>query len=72
MQWSLNFDFMISPNKLPNIEIPSDSTQDSIWQPPNTINTEKMSWTLPISVYPTSPLTLSNVCTQTDVNRLVL
>ena len=63
---------MISPNKLPKIEISTDPSQDSVWQIPNTINTEKMSWTLPINIYPTSPILLSNVCTQTDVNRLVL
>lgn len=72
MQWKLNFDFMISSTKLTNIEIPTDPTQDAVWNAPSTINTEKMSWALAIDVYPTSPIVLSNVSPLTEDNRLVL
>ncbi len=74
LQWKLNFDFMISStNKIQSISSDTgdtDNMSDIVWQVPNILNTEKMSWSLPINVHPASPLLLSNVCGNTDTNTI--
>jgi hypothetical protein len=75
LQWRLNFDFMISStNKIQTIDSDKDENvdamADTVWQVPNILNTEKMSWSLPINVHPTSPLLLSSVCGNSDINSI--
>lgn len=58
LQWRLHFEFVTTTTPIESQSVNSDSSLDSTWQGPSTLDIETMVWDLPISVYPASPLQL--------------
>lgn len=59
LQWRLHFEFVTSNTQLIH-ELPAMELENgNIWQGPATLNIETMVWNLPIKIYPTTPLQIS-------------
>jgi hypothetical protein len=59
LQWRLHFEFVTSNTQLIH-ELPARELENgNTWGGPATLNIETMVWNLPVKIYPTTPLQIS-------------
>lgn len=72
LQWRLHFEFVTSDTQLMH-ELPArDLENGDVWGGPATLNIETMVWNLPIKIYPTAPLQVSQGLQTQARNRLTV
>lgn len=58
VKWRLHFQFVTSTNK--NLEV-SLNESNLEWHAPDDISIETMIWNLPVTIYPTNPMQITQI-----------
>nr|XP_039271892.1 LOW QUALITY PROTEIN: RAB6A-GEF complex partner protein 2-like [Styela clava] len=72
LKWRLHFEFVVSKGPLKKVKLDPTQSDDCMWQGPSHLETDTVSWDLPVRILPTMPMQAeSSGCTMNSYSLTI-